>query len=140
MSDLQDLLERVEKATEPDRELDAALVVTFDQRPQIYAKDSERLVAYALRGPKQRKEMVSVGVGGRGIVVPSYTASIDASLEMVEKVLPVWGYSVEREASDYFSACLMKPGAPQVVSAPGKTGALAILAALLRAKIAEDTP
>lgn len=118
MTDLSELIERVEKATGPDRELDAAIAAHFD-------------LPY---GPRP--------VGGSEWLSAHFTASVDAALELVERELPGWrpnvwlgraGWDAEIEYPEprredgrtYFAIRCDKPM---------PNGALAIILALLRAK------
>ena len=116
---LVDLRERVKKATGPDRELDCDLFVAAADSPFVSYYPECVLAAQA--GFTARLEIAQI---------PAYTASIDAALALVERMLPGSGVASLREPSRYRE--LSKLGT--VVSVP-----LAILAALLRA-LAEAAP
>jgi hypothetical protein len=117
---LKDLLARVEAATGQDRELDDALEDAFG-------------------GPH----------GIRSGPAP-LTSSIDAAVALVECLMPEWSWEVERVKEDAFSseveeirkkttaaalAILSKQG--HVFTAAHSSAPLAILGAMLKAKIAE---
>ncbi len=77
---MSDLIERLEKATGPDREIDAALVKALCPDAlvsQYLASDEEPSVFHAQ----------SLGISDRSDV-PRYTASLDAALTLVERALP----------------------------------------------------
>lgn len=63
---LDDLIERLEKAGGPDRELDIALTKQFIAGKQYRHPD----------------------------LAPPYTTSLDAAVALVERVLPGWGWQV----------------------------------------------
>ena len=84
MSELAELLKRVEAATGPDREIDELLTAwsvgavreedaTFDHKP-AYHRDGF---------------WVSIGP------IAPYTASIDAAVSLIEKRLPGWAWLVD---------------------------------------------
>ena len=72
MTDLAQLLARIEAATGPDREVDAAMWLTFVEKHML--------------GQKIDLDMI-----GRW---PAYTASIDAIVALIERALPGWCPSV----------------------------------------------
>lgn len=92
MSELKSLLERVEKATGPDRELDAALGSVFrvppNPNPPHWIIDNFPV----WRGRQDgRIEVVHEnGDGGVHWRAAPYTASLDAALALVEEMLPGW--------------------------------------------------
>lgn len=105
MSDLMELLERVRKATGPDRELERDIMVE------------------------------AFGDGVRNALpVPTYTASIDAALALVERKLPGWIWMLDKNESGPFDFVLWaETGLRAKANAMGPTAPLAILAALLTA-------
>lgn len=121
---LRDLLRRVESATGADALLDRQLAITLgaytfekrgrDRRAWFYPADKEWFY--------------------RRDIAPPYTASLDAALALVERVLPGWGFYLRRD-KDGCGCGLVHPEFPRVT--PGHqeapTPALALLAALLRA-------
>ena len=83
MSGLVGLLERVMAAMGPDRELDAdiARVGGYGRVAQEWVRDRPEWFAWEADSRS-----------GPWIVLPDYTASVDASLALVERVLPGWGW------------------------------------------------
>lgn len=130
MTDLAALLERITEARGADRRLDAALARYFDL-PECHAPDCLPDVF--------DRNLTRVENGGDDSEVPLYTSSVDASLGLVEKVLPGWQWYVSNVGSgDYCSASLMMKGTGvNRVDETGATAPLAILSALLRAKLSE---
>jgi hypothetical protein len=129
---LNDLLSRVEAATGPDRELDAAICealfgVTVDRKGNPAGWGVWAVVSHA--DPEGGD--ISAEAFDR---LSFYTASIDAALVLVKRVLPEHGpisLIIAGSAEcmiDANDAC-----APALGKAFGKTPPLAILAALLKA-------
>lgn len=114
---IAELLERVEGATGPDRELDAALCAT------LRFGGDERCVRY----PKTWTR-----VGQIRDWVPVYSASLDAALALVERVLPGWTWEGGRDPAKASWAYLYAKIDGPTFSASAPTAALALLAALLR--------
>lgn len=115
MTDLKELLERCKAATGPDRNTDAML--------HHFALD---------------------GVGtGNWHDSPRYTASVDASLALVERKLPDANcYGVEREPRGWTAYVSRNevPSGHWLNEATGSTAPLAILCALLQALISQGSP
>lgn len=100
MSDLDALIERVEAATGPDREIDAVVwrVVLMPQLP-FYREFDGRVMLDVRHG---------LGEGGpdwrhpspydQSRSPPNYTASLDAALTLVERKLPGWCYGTRTDA------------------------------------------
>lgn len=125
MTSLPELLKRVEAASGPDRELDAAVEVALDQQT---ADGRARARYYS--GYRDDE------------LPPPLTASIDAALALVEMVLPGWFWNIGQFPN--IRAQLAQPTVTEFGNAIGHradetagTIPLAILAALLKAKIAE---
>lgn len=126
MSDLQQLLARVEGATGADRRLDGALCRAFDL-PACFEPDClpdvlERCVARVEGGGKDDTD------------VPRYTASMDAALALVERVKGsgIDAVQMMHDAMEDLANGGWRddaPIAPQV--------ALCVIARLLRALLAE---
>lgn len=93
MTDLTALRQRLEAATGPDREIDSAIL----QWELDSLSDAERMrraeAAWAERGTPQQ---------GKGPPL-NYTASLDAAIALVERVLPKWWLE---SMSDEISAML----------------------------------
>lgn len=98
--DLTSLIERVEKATGPDRELDAAIEVamlgtTHMPDDLIYYKTTTR-ADHCLPGAYWR-----VSRSGEYLrTSEKYTSSLDAALALVEEKLPGWTRTVDATAPD----------------------------------------
>lgn len=99
---IAELLERVEGATGPDRELDAAI------------------------------ECALASTWGSAINPRPYTASLDAALALVERVRPGWTWEGGRDPAKASWAYLYAKIDGPTFSASAPTPALALLAALLR--------
>lgn len=142
MNDLKALLERVEKAEGPDRELDAAIynaLYTDNYRPHAFHSFEQKFHAVHryhdgwLVGKDNSDEWAEN--------LPKFTASIDAAVALVEKMLPgwAWGVHVNPRAVGGFLAHVTERSPirpmPNIGAAP--TPALALCAALLRALIAK---
>lgn len=140
MTDLNELLERVKAATGPDREIDVALLHLWDP-------DHEALRSYDERYQIELRDGVfsvwkTDGGYSASVPFPRFTASIDAALALVGRVLPGWnvqfgtlksGGARARVALDWpevapLDECYDAPTAP-----------LAILAALLLSLTKERT-
>jgi hypothetical protein len=139
---LKELLERVEKATGPDREIDVWLLALLGDKESPWGIGD---IEYALTDPELTCDP------------PTYTVSLDACLALVERVLPghciglrhdaVWGGDHrwaglphwQAEVTDAGAADDYYPFEPHDHVDPNEashcTPALALLAALLRAKI-----
>lgn len=141
-SGLADLLARVEAAEGPDRELDFSLCVALDDQPE-WARDKGAELVVCSRGDWRGVE-VRAGEFRSGLNAPAYTASLDAALALVDRALTAARVCMEHDASGYSAAEILAGrnhhtrhlgGAER---ADGET-ALALLAALLRALIAQAT-
>ena len=106
MAKRDDLIERLEKATGPDREIDTAIEELFD--PSF--RDS------TLRQATR------------------YTASLDATVALVEEMLPGWQYGIEvRRAANGGNTAWVAPNEDSSRAKTAATPAIALLIALLRA-------
>ena len=121
------LLERVEAASGPDRELDAVLWLAFTPgatRRTLHVPHWQR--PYDIDETRDEK--------GRLIIVPSYTSSLDAALALVERVLPGWLWMVaSADPPNRLPARVELWTGDEEVRASAATPALALLAALLKA-------
>lgn len=125
---LRELLERVEKATGPSRYLDAAVHSAF-------GSSSVRI---------DRAEPGWVHEEGVGTFkVERVTASLDASIALVERMLPGWQMLWRTDAEKGAFANIAKPGEHEwqhgvdAFNAYASKPPLAILSALLRALISQ---
>lgn len=149
---LRELKERVDAAEGPDRDLDGEIEVL-----------ARRLEAYAAGLDDETRAKWESRAGWVFDAFTTYepkpfTASIDASLALVERVLPGWVWHVGGCQSDFLSETCMPfwaelsgPVSYKVVeagigaeptfdvsSAPGQTAPNAIISALLSALIAKE--
>lgn len=106
MSALSELRERVEKASGPDRELDARIALfagDFSIRMdaghgyRIFRGKPERYQASILSGSGTEGDACRA-LGYSVLSVLRYTASIDAALALVERKLPGQGWSLLEDA------------------------------------------
>lgn len=142
MMEASELIERLEKATGPDREIDALLWAHFDNRVvriaygEVIARKRDSLDDVRL-GFVDPTPLRSNFYGWDG---EAYTASIDAALALVERVLPGWGYFLRHDSDSGYVAALVYPDAFRVT--PGATNganmATALCLALLRASPTEE--
>lgn len=131
--DLKALVERVEAATGPDRELDAQLWCLGEGvKFSHLSSQSEAIIFFRL------------GKNGtcREDGWPRYTASLDSSLALCERVLPGWKWSIQHNDAEVEDGpCFYaRVGARRNGAWPGKTPALALLAAMLKALVAQAAP
>lgn len=142
MTDLKGLLERVEKAEGPDREIDAeiwlALVPGTTRKQWSYIHKASGKECFVDETRDATHALINV---------PSYTASIDAAVALVEKLLPGWRLMVTTPGGAYLMSSDFEPaeeewGEPKgfTCAADAKSPALALIAALLRALIAQQEP
>lgn len=134
MSELTELLARVESATSPDRDIEQRIALTFAVKPLRAVEDDDALYYY----------------DGNGMPVPMdrITASIDTALALVERKLPKFEWHRRPRNDDENSPTMIDLMWPVLVhdewewnfadaddrgSAP-----IAIIAALLKALIAQD--
>lgn len=133
---LQGLLERVEGAGGPDRELDADLMIQFEAPGSVKVK--QKTGGWTTAHPKYAKGAMNYMIVGKTKYPDQYTSSVDAALALVERVLPEWQVYMEvlRPANGGCRASVE----PNLASGwrRGATLPLAILSALLRALIAKD--
>jgi hypothetical protein len=132
----QSLLERVQAATGADRELDGRLAGLFGTSVTPAADFVE--LAHDARG-WGGPDMVPNWDGAAGnLSAPAYTASLDAALDLVERVLP--GASVllgMRQTPETLPWARVGPW--HSADATGANPPLAILSALLTALASADT-
>ena len=138
--ELQGLIERCEKATGPDRELDAAIIVATT--PTVSADDDLIYLSPTLEDDNcAHGTYWRVQRSGRSLhTAPQLTASLDASLALVEQVLPGWHWSLDSfgEATVFDSSGAFLVQADNEHYGHNKRLPLAILAALLRSLLARE--
>lgn len=139
-TDIDALIERLEAATGPDRELDAA-IFAWSEGGRIHYFDAlaknyvwERPIdGFWIRGVKS---------------VPSttkFTASIDAALALCERMLPGWSWKIVGEPGAVYPHCAVLRNAGKLSDvaeafvASHRTAPLAMVSALLLALRATDT-
>ena len=85
MTDLTSLIEKLEKAERPDRELDCQIAVAVDGFYELPPKWDEGPVGYGYIDAEGTP--IHPGHGGDQLV-RRYTSSIDAAVSLAERVLP----------------------------------------------------
>lgn len=135
--DLTDLLARVEGASGPDREIDHDICKLFNPgNYEVFEENFRRDLAEAAKNGLAEKRKDAV----RDMsfwMIDRYTASIDAALALMGRVLPGWDWTVSRGGF----AEVQEPDKGDMGSfwqSRAATPALAILAATLRALIAKE--
>jgi hypothetical protein len=122
-----ELLARVEAATGPDRELDTAIAIALRIGAEGYPK-------FPLGSFKAGYVQADMGRDGWSVGwhIQPLTASLDAALALVERVLPGWWWMLR--SGDGYDAVLTPTWRSQDgVVGEHKTPALALLSAMLRA-------
>lgn len=126
------LLESVEAATGPSRGLDRLIEETL---PGVLRHGDDHMVAdgYVISGEGHPEERP-----GQAYVPPLYTASIDAALALRDRLRPegTWDVGTDEDADGlFYYACLWRSGGCAECQAKTRSNAaLALIAALLRAK------
>lgn len=147
-SALPDLLARVRAAEGPSREIDCALACALDGfwvELAAYPNQDGTILRADFCRTNEDGGWSSPGHGGDQMV-RAYTASLDAALALVERVLPGWHWEVGKEPDKpLFSAWVVRDdGTASSGETWAPTPALALLAALLTALIvtgnAENRP
>lgn len=138
-SDLSGLLGRVEEATGPDRSIDAALFGLLECTRENTDPDLMRMVEV---GEYDAMLAVLDASWVSGAMPARYTASLDAALGFCERVLPGTGWLCGVKPTGGFMAELFRTRyisgvIPRLAYATAKTPALALLAAMLAALIAQ---
>jgi hypothetical protein len=108
MADLAELLAKVKAATGPDREIDGALSAAL--------RVGKNLPDWALRWGGEWRPTIQGSVVliedngniGPHYSSPEYTASIDAALALVGRVLPGWCWLIRNDDKDGFMANLFE--------------------------------
>ena len=135
MQKIEELIAALEMATGPSRELDCAIAVTIDGYYEIPPKWEGGPVGYGYV-EDDGKRYVEPGHGGDQLV-PHYTASIDAAVALVNRVLPgKWPdilHAALRELGkqNNWHICLVEPGQERALP-------IAILIEALKAKLSQE--
>jgi hypothetical protein len=87
MTPIAELIGKLERATGPDRELDALIAVTVAGFFEIAPRWEGEPIGYGYFDADGAR--IESGHGGDELV-PDYTASLDAALALAEKLLPGW--------------------------------------------------
>ncbi|WP_421591151.1 hypothetical protein [Shinella sp. M27] len=134
--DLSALIEKLEKAEGPDRELDEAIwlaVIPGASRKNLLADHPDEK-------PLWEYHDVERNLCFRGGIIPSYTSSIDAAVSLAERVLPGW--VVDHIGQDYagdipvlrgLGWCVELMNGEHHVVGQSKSLAIALVLATLRA-------
>lgn len=128
---LAGLLARVEKAEGSDRELDARFWCLGEGVKFSHLSSQREAIIFFRPGQNG-----SCREDGR----TPYTTSLDAALALCERVLPGWLREVSEQSSLRWMAEVMEGGDAEISAiSAAKTPALALLAAMLRALIAQSS-
>lgn len=135
---LTDLLARLEAAEGADRELDALICAALRYLPPDCRE------AWAIgwegewrAGPGNVYLLTAVGKSGASFKAAPLTASLDASLALVERVLPENSWCISQEPTGRYGASLSGDHSGLLFEF-GPTPALALLCALVKALIAKE--
>lgn len=139
-STLRTLLDRVEKGEGRDEELDVRLIAAFFAPDDAQVMQSPRIAAWLIYHGTNRNGEPRLWEKRPLGYQPSPTSSIDAAVALVEKVLPGWDHGYESGDCIAFGKVWSEGRHDDtVVRGEARTPARAIVAALLSAKIAEET-
>lgn len=135
---LDSIIERLEKADRPDRKLDIAIMNLLDPR----ADDEKHLVMGKLLQSKWGAYGQMANRVDYYIEAPKVTSSVDAAIELAEKVLPGWNFTlssrqayVRRPWADVASdAWIEDNNKSEYAEASGATLSIAMCIAILKAK------
>lgn len=136
--EISELIARVEALTEPDREVDADLEVTFVRHGWVTSKKDPGAVAETAQYFWPEGKLRYITKSSR--VAPLYTSSVDAALAFKARVLPGWRYDIHSPRfGQQFEGVLMDgdSASRRIVVAEHATEPLAIILATLKAKAAE---
>jgi hypothetical protein len=125
-SRLTELLERVEAASGADRELDALIACHFVFKSLRPATAADVILNYVPRPGDIKTDMGF-------LMADPYTASLDAALALVDRVLPGWCKSAVDLRPEPCEGYVWERGHVGNIQGKAPTPALAVLAAMLRA-------
>lgn len=139
MPDYSELLSRIEQASGPDREIDADIDVLLFGGETVWKQANYTMEMY----PASRRASKSHIGGFANEHVPLYTASLDATVALVERMLPGWTIaSIGQDDAKGWHAELRKgfrTSYSTVQLGGATTPSLALLTALFRALEAKET-
>jgi len=142
MTNLEQLLDRVVKATGADREIDAAIASEFFG-VEIKRENKDRNWRMGHRTTKTRK-------AEPWVALPAFTASVDAAIAFIERVLPGWGWELtepavvagvsprSRSSARIWPSTSFKDNGSRTAFGDAETIPLALLAAALSALIVKE--
>lgn len=158
LNTLRALKARIDAAMRADREIEGAVHLALfpDDAASLFMSGRYSDATWEFGTPQGL--IYRTTHGGGGVALPAYTASTDAALALVERVLPGWVWNVYACQSDFLTdkdrpfACDLSGPVSWVVmdrevgeepsfessAAGAPTGPLAILSALISALIAQQ--
>lgn len=133
---LHELLERLEKAEGPDREIDALIVVCFRVTDNLAPWVDKNFPVWRARSDGHVEVVHNAGEGGVNWKPESYTASLDAVIALVEKM--GWSVHFLHFSPKRQNAAICKFNrSDHGYEAEAKTMPIATLTAMVKALIAE---
>lgn len=138
MTDLSELIARVEGATGPNYALECDLFEALDVPKEWFGS---KVVSHFLRNGHFGFNTADGFMHLDCIKPPPYTASLDAALALAERVLPGWKWGVTGGGAPA-DALLYEPvlgGWRHSIRTEAPTPALALVLAVLRGKMADST-
>lgn len=130
--DISQIIERVEKASGPDRELDYSLVKLFDEAQFSWCQKEYELMLAECQIAGREEAIRRSAFGG----CPHYTSSLDAVMGLIERRLPeTTGWHIHRVPTNHPPRALADVLPPGLLrySAEHQNPVIALLAAALRA-------
>ena len=137
---VRELLAKVQAATGPDREIDAALALLAGEPQTFFGQFGLSLDHFGeVDGPECFRDARWAG-GGHSYVAPTYTASLDAALALIERVLPRWSLRLSLSEGYRHPCVVMGRSYPtnKSVAVEHRSAPLAIIAAGLSALLAQQ--
>lgn len=136
MSDFVSLAERCERGSGPDRELDAAIMACFYTLDERFIgarwEDTNEPCLDTVWVDPATDKWVSTAAH-------EFTASLDASVALLERVLPLSSYVLNTLLTPSAHVSAYENGQRIGGSGAARTAARALLAAILRALAAKET-
>lgn len=138
MTEIADLIARVEGATEGSRELDCLIWLAVVQ-PEGTGALGLTLAEAMERYPDQLDQVANVWRG----TLPAVSTCVTAALGLAERVLPEWCPAIRQDPRPAFEGLrhafvMRKPDGRTQCATWGSTPALALVLAILRAKEEEE--